>query len=142
MVVIVPNDFADFEAGLDDQTLAALLGQIQEGGVHLSLPKFSFSTHASLVEPLQRMGVSSAFGGGADFSRMTGGRGLFIEAVEHEAFVDVDEAGTEAAASTGVSMAGSHGPTINASQPFIFLIRHRATNAILFMGRVLDPAES
>ena len=108
MVVIVPNDFADFEAGLDDQALAALLGQIQEGGVHLSLPKFSFSTHASLVEPLQRMGVSSAFGGGADFSRMTGGRGLFIEAVEHEAFVDVDEAGTEAAASHRASRWRGH----------------------------------
>ncbi len=142
MVVIVPNDFAAFEAGLDAESLDALLGKIRDGGVHLTIPRFSFSTHASLVEPLQAMGVSSAFGAGADFSRMTGGRGLFVGAVEHEAFVEVDESGTEAAAATGVEMLGSHGPTIVVDRPFIFLIRDRATNAILFMGRVMDPTAS
>jgi serpin B len=139
MVVVVPSDLAAFEAGLDAASLDDLLGRIKEGGIHLSLPRFSFSTHASLVGPLQAMGVASAFGGGADFSRMTGGTGLSVGAVEHEAFVEVDEAGTEAAAATGVELLGSHGPTIAVDHPFIFLIRDRATGAILFIGRVLDP---
>ena len=141
MVVVVPNDYAAFEAGLDEATLDDILGRISDGGVHLTLPRFSFSTHASLTGPLQAMGVASAFDrAAADFGRMTEGGGLFVDAVEHEAFIDVNEEGTEAAASTGVVMAGSHGPTIDASRPFLFLIRDRATNAILFMGRVLDPA--
>lgn len=141
MVVVVPNDFAAFEAGLDKATLDDVLGRLTEGGVHLTLPRFSFSTHAPLDGPLRALGVRSAFDPtAADFSRMTDGGGLFVSAVEHEAFIEVDESGTEAAASTGVAMAGSHGPTIQADRPFLFLIRDRATNAILFMGRVLDPS--
>lgn len=141
MVVVVPNDFAAFEAALDEDALDDVLGRLNEGGVHLTLPRFSFSTHASLDGPLRAMGVSSAFDpASADFSRMTDGGGLFVSAVEHEAFIEVDETGTEAAASTGVAMAGSHGPTVQADRPFLFLIRDRATNAILFMGRVLDPS--
>jgi serpin B len=141
MVVVVPEDFADFEAHLDGEVLQSILGKIEEGGIHLTLPRFTFSTHASLIEPLRAMGVTSAFDpGAADFGRMSGAGGLFIAAVEHEAFIDVDEDGTEAAASSGVAIAGSHGPTIDATRPFLFLIRDRATNAIVFMGRVLDPS--
>jgi serine protease inhibitor len=138
MVVIVPEDLAAFEARLDDALLDEVIGGIEDGGIHLSMPRFSFSTHASLVEPLQAMGMSSAFGN-ADFSRMTEGGGLFISAVEHEAFIEVDEEGTEAAAATGVAMAESHGPTIEVNRPFLFLIRDKATDATLFLGRVLDP---
>lgn len=140
MVVIVPRNFARFEAALDATVLKKVLGKIKDGGIHLTMPRFSFSTHASLVDPLKTMGVKSAFGGSADFSRMTAGGGLFVDAVEHEAFIKVDEHGTEAAAATGVAMLGSHGPTIDVTKPFLLLIRDRATNATLFVGRVLDPA--
>ena len=139
MVVVVPNDFPAFEAALDTARLDEVFGGLEEGGVHLALPLFSFKTHSPLIEPLRRLGVSSAFGSGADFGRMTDGGGLFVSAVEHEAFIKVDEEGTEAAAATGVGMALSHGPTIEANRPFMFFIRDRATNAIVFIGRVLDP---
>ena len=98
------------------------------------------STHSSLVESPQAMGMRAAFGENADFSRMTADGGLSIDAVEHEAFIEVDESGTEAAAATGVSMADSHGPTIDVASPFLFLIRDKATGTTLFIGRVLDPA--
>lgn len=140
MVVVVPSDLAEFEAALDVAVLDEILGQLTDGGIHLTLPRFSFSTHASLVEPLRVMGVTSAFDlGTADFSRMTGTDGLAIGAVEHEAFIEVDEQGTEAGAAAGVAIFGSHGPPIDATRPFLFLIRDRATNAVLFIGRVLDP---
>ena len=140
MVVIVPRLFKTFEATLDGAKLEQILGQIKDGGIHLSLPRFTFSAHSSLVESLQAMGMRSAFGENADFSRMTAGGGLTIDAVEHEAFIEVDESGTEAAAATGVTMAGSHGPTIAVASPFLFLIRDKATGTTLFIGRVLDPA--
>jgi serpin B len=142
MVVIVPNDLAGFEASLDASTLAAVFGSLEEGGIHLSFPRFSFGSHASLVEPLQALGMPSAFGDGADFSGMTRGGGLFIDAVEHGAFIEVDEQGTEAAAATGTAMAMSHGPTVPVTKPFLFAIRDRATDAVLFLGRVSDPSAS
>ena len=60
----------------------------------------------------------------------------------HKAFVDVNEAGTEAAAATGVAVGQSSAPppaTFNADHPFVFLIRENRTGSILFMGRVANP---
>lgn len=139
MVVVVPDELRSFEAALDRPTLDAVFASLADGGVHLSLPRFSFSSHASLVEPLRSLGLRSAFDPTADFSGMTDGGGLFIGAVEHGAFVKVDEVGTEAAAATGTAMADSHGPTIPVTRPFLFAIRDRATGAVLFLGRVVDP---
>jgi len=139
MVVIVPDDLATFEASLDAATLKGVFGALEDGGIHLSLPRFSFGSHASLVDPLRDLGMASAFGGGADFSAMTDGGGLSIGAVEHGAFIEVDEEGTEAAAATGTAMQDSHGPTIPVTRPFVFAIRDRQTDAVLFLGRVGDP---
>lgn len=142
MVAIMPRkDFAGYEERFGDAELKRVLGKIKDGGIHLTMPKFKFSTHTSLIPGLQGMGVKTAFGGGADFSRMSDA-GLFIDVIEHEAFIDVDEKGTEAAAATGVGMALSHGPTVNLNQPFLFVILDRATDATLFVGRVTDPSAS
>jgi serpin B len=59
--------------------------------------------------------------------------------VEHEAVVEVDEEGTEAAAASGGVMAGSHGPTVTVDRPFLFVVRDEPTGAVLFLGRVTDP---
>ena len=70
---------------------------------------------------------------------------LFISAVVHKAFVDVNEEGTEAAAATGVIMAPTAAPVqeeppvFRADHPFVFLIRDNRTGSILFMGRVMNP---
>ncbi len=139
MIVIVPQNLAAFEENLDLALLGQIRGQIKDGGIHLTLPKFELSYHASLVGPLRAMGLDLPFGHEADFSGMTGSPDLFISAIEHETFVKVDEEGTEAAAATGTMMARSHGPTINVDKPFIFLIQDDATGTILFLGRVTNP---
>jgi serpin B len=77
---------------------------------------------------------------------MTAADKLFISAVIHKAFVAVDEEGTEAAAATAVLMSKNGMPHDNpkeftADHPFVFMIRHRSTGAILFMGRVAEPNE-
>jgi len=139
MVVILPEDLAAFVRDLEPEGLQRIFDSITEQGVHLSLPKFSFSTDLPLDEVLQQMGIRSAYGAAADFSGMTEGGGLFLDTVQHEAFIEVDEEGTEAHAATGASMAASHGPTITIDRPFFFVIRDRPTGAILFMGQVTDP---
>ncbi len=96
------------------------------------------------------MGMPDAFDPErADFSAMTAAERLYISLVRHKAFVAVDEEGTEAAAATVVSMSLTSAlrpPTepvrFEADHPFLFLIRHEKTGCVLFMGRVLDPAES
>ncbi len=139
MVVIDTADLKAFEAGLNAARLESIFAEIDDGGLHMRLPRFGFKTHVDLDETLQAMGLVTAYGSGADFSGMTGAPGPFISTVQHEAFVEVDEAGTEAGALSGVGIAISHGPTIEFNRPFFFVIRDRITSAILFLGRVTDP---
>jgi serpin B len=92
------------------------------------------------------MGMPDAFDPDrADFSGMTGKRDLYIDDVLHKAFVAVDEEGTEAAAATAVIMdlasAMLPGVTLTVDRPFIFMIRDLPSREILFVGRVLNPAE-
>ncbi|MEA3458056.1 MAG: serpin family protein, partial [Candidatus Thermoplasmatota archaeon] len=80
----------------------------------------------------------------ADFSGITGGKDLFISQVVHKAFIDVNEEGTEAAAATAVVMeltsnGGSSRIVFNCNHPFIYLIWHKQTETILFMGSISDP---
>lgn len=139
MTIIVPQDLAAFEQRLDAGLLDGILGQVTDGGIHLSLPRFRARTHLGLSDTLVGMGMPTAFGPGADLSGMTGQSGLWLHAVEHEAVVEVDEEGTEAAAASGASIAGSHGPTVTVDRPFLFLVRDEPTGALLFLGRVTDP---
>ena len=76
------------------------------------------------------------------------GEALFISAVIHKAFVDVNEEGTEAAAATGIAMTGAASeepkepPVFRADHPFVFMIRDNRNSAILFLGRITNPSKS
>ncbi len=88
------------------------------------------------------MGMPTAFTPSADFSKMDGTKNLFIQTVIHQAFVDVNEEGTEAAAATGVGMhllSFEPRPVFRADHPFIFIIQKRKTGNILFLGKVINP---
>ena len=141
MVVIMPNDLAEFEASLTTESLNEVLESITDGGIHLSIPKWSARTHLTLNDTLAAMGMATAFGPGADFSGMVDGGGLWLDLVEHEAFIEVDEQGTRAAAATGGAMVESHGPTIEINRPYLYVIRDRGAGTILFIGRVNDPSQ-
>lgn len=137
MIAVVPEDLPAFEAALTPARLSQIADAIRDGGIHLSFPRFTFKSHASLVEAFRELGAPSLFDG-ADLSGIGGG-GLFVSAIEHEAYVQVDEEGTKAAAATGVAVADSHGPTVQFNRPFMFFIIDRPTKSVLFLGRVTDP---
>ena len=139
MTVIVPQDLAAFESSLDRALLDRVEASIADGGIHLSLPRFTARTHLSLADTLAGLGMPTAFSSQADFSGMSGAPGLMLGAVEHEAVVEVDETGTQAAAASGGAVLGSHGPTVTVDRPFLFVVRDSATGAVLFLGRVSDP---
>ena len=144
MLLIMPDEgsFASFEQALDNELIDNILSQLGTKQVVLSMPKFEFRTEVGLKQILPAMGMPTAFSGMADFSGMTGNHDLFIGDVLHEAFVSVDEAGTEAAAATAVIMkltAAEEMVTMSLDHPFIFLIRDIKTGTVLFVGRVLNP---
>jgi len=149
MVILLPrekNGLAGLENRLTLENLDRSLAPLKTRRVKVSLPKFKSTREFSLNDVLRSLGMTRAFNPGeADFSGMTGKQNLFISAVVHKAFVAVDEEGTEAAAATGVAMAGAAAiipeeiPEFRADHPFVFLIRDRQTGAIVFMGRITEP---
>lgn len=115
-------------------------------GARIVLPRWTFRSPSRLNDTLTRLGIPDAFDDTrADFSGITRAERLKIAAVLHEAYVAVDEVGTEAAAATAVVIAlsmGSAGPPreVVFDRPFLFVIHDTATNAPLFVGRVADPS--
>ena len=148
MLVVVPEPGAlpAFEADFDSPVLSRIVDALGPVQVELGFPKFTFRTQASLKDALIAMGMPVAFEGGlADFSAMSpDGKNLYIQDVVHEAFIAVDEDGTEAAAATAVVVGRTSAPVdivkLTVDRPFLFFIRDNETGAILFMGRVVDPA--
>jgi serpin B len=147
MVILLPNKFDaldEFEKTLTQDNLAQWLAKIHKREVVVFVPKFKMTSQFSLASVLQSMGMTDALSSDANFSGMDGKRDLFISAVIHKAYVEVNEEGTEAAAATGVVMRlTSVGPTpipvFRADHPFLFLIRDNLTGSILFIGRVANP---
>jgi len=144
MLVILPKEdnLKSAEDLLSLKKLNELRNALTKQKVDVYIPKFKFETKYFMKETLMEMGMSSAFGG-ADFSGMNGTKNLFIDNVIHQAFVEVNEEGTEAAAATALVMkeAISEKIVFNADHPFIFMIQERETGNILFMGRVFDPTQ-
>jgi serpin B len=147
MVILLPasGKFEAFEEGLQAQQVDAIINGLQNTQVTLTMPQFKFESQFGLKDTLAEMGMRDAFSpSDADFSGMTGNPELFISDVVHKAFVAVDEAGTEAAAATAVIVGTTSVPEpsveVTIDRPFIFLIRDIETGAILFIGRVLNPA--
>ena len=112
----------------------------------LSMPKFKIESSIGLADQLDAMGMKDAFIPGiADFSGMDGTHDLYISAVQHKAFIEVDETGTEAAAATAVvvgikSMPNDEPLKVNIDRPFVFMIIDNKTGSVLFLGRVINPA--
>jgi serpin B len=136
MRILVPSP------GGDPNALLSLNPSFTARHVQLSLPTWDFSTGLDLKPALAALGVQQAFTGQADFSGIA--PGLFIDQAIHRATISVDEAGTEAAAVTGIAMPLSAAPpsaqvVVNADHPFAFAIVHTGTGVPLFVGHVADP---
>lgn len=150
MILIQPsaNKFEAFEQTLTHQLLKLLREQQQWGGVRLSLPRYQFSTDVNLIEALTAMGMPSAFNlDQADFSGITREEQIYIDAALHEAFIDVNEEGTEAAGATAILLAGKGMPVrelveISLNSPFFFILQDRETGTVLFFGRVMNPLQN
>jgi serpin B len=148
MVVILPrkaDGLPALEAGLTPDALAQRLGRLESRPVDVALPRFKLTSTFELTRPLSALGMTLPFSDRADFSGINGGsEPLQISAVIHKAFVDVNEVGTEAAAATAVgirALSAIPQPPVSfrADHPFLFLIRDRRTDSVLFLGSLTKP---
>jgi serpin B len=147
MFVILPKQrdgLKQVERDLSGDKLRQLIQNLSTKQVQLQLPRFAVRSNTDLKQVLQKMGVNTVFSDNADLSRMTDER-LKISQAVHEAYIKVDEDGTEAAAATSI-----HGATavfqpqqeqFIADHPFLYTIVHNPTGAIVFIGRVNDVQE-
>jgi len=151
MIVILPKQgrFDDVENYLTSDNIAGWKNSMQDQEVDVAFPKFKFETKYLMKQDLINMGMPTAFTDVADFSGMTGKTDLKISEVIHQAFINVSESGTEAAAATAVIMAPTavFNPVDKpkpkefiAEHPFIFIIQQKDTGNILFMGKVNNPS--
>ncbi len=164
MTLIEPGDLGAFEAQLTSGKLGAIVDKLDAQRrrldvvsqsdspdscgtypytVQLYMPRFGINFAANVLPELETLGMQ-----GADFSGITNPSGFAISSVIHQANIDVDETGTEAAAATAIGMdiiGCLPGPvktiTLRLNHPFLFMIRDVKTGAILFMGRVVDPSQ-
>jgi serpin B len=149
MVVVLPkakDGLAVVEKKIAGGALGGWLKTLSGQRVEVTLPRFKMGASFELAEVLKKLDMPLPFiFPGADFSGIDGTKLLYIGAVIHQAVVDVDEHGTEAAAATAVLMAAGGMPAqpvaFRADHPFVFLIRDRETNTILFIGRLADPTK-
>lgn len=149
MLILLPknDDLKTLEGLLNAKKLSEWKKDLAKKRVKIFIPKFKFETKYFMSNDLKAMGMPTAFTGAADFSGMDGTKNLSISEVIHQAFVDVNEEGTEAAAATAVVIVRSSWPAqmppkipvFRADHPFIFLIQEKQTGNILFMGRVVNP---
>jgi serine protease inhibitor len=137
------NSLASVTPLLTDTGFKTMTDNLSERKVNLYLPRFKYGFKEELKDLLSQMGMGIAFTDAADFSNISD-IPLQISKVTHQAFIETDEEGTEAAAATVVgiiaTLAGPDSPIlIDVNRPFLYFIRETTTNSILFMGKVSDP---
>jgi len=144
MVILLPVEGLDsFNNGFDGNKwheITAALDGATPISRDLSIPKFKFSYEKQLNDQLKAMGMLDAFIPGlADLSGIADAD-LFVSFVKQNTFVDVNEEGTEAAAVTTIGVYNTSLPDpVIINKPFIFAIRERMSNSLLFIGKVELP---
>ncbi|MEQ2288427.1 hypothetical protein AMECASPLE_022438 [Ameca splendens] len=149
MVIILPNrghPLSQVEENLDQNKLNSWLNQMRETTVSVTMPRFRVEDSFSLKEKLQQMGLTDLFS--AEKASLPGiledgSNTLFISDAYHKAFLEVNEEGSEAAATTVVMAVGRsfnlNREFFQADHPFLVIIRESTLNTVLFIGRVSNP---
>jgi serpin B len=160
MLVLLPSrkhGLADLEGRLSASILRECVARMERRAVDVFLPRFTIATESiDLRVPLTALGMALPFDRArADFSGINGflsphDDALWVAAVFHKAFAEVNEEGTEAAAATAITMRATAAPggragrspvpIFRADHPFLFAIRDGRSESLLFLGRVVDPS--
>ncbi len=149
MIVILPKRIEGWNmisSILDYDRIRLLKSKMTDTEVQIKLPRFKSELETNLRRELMAMGMENAFTKDADLSGMTGEQNLFISEIIHKAFIEVTEAGTEAAAASAALLAlksalEEEPVRFTADHPFIYLVWDGNTGNIIFAGRLVRPSE-
>lgn len=149
MVVLLPHQGKTTEevlSSLSPQELQDWIDRANTFTPQLFMPKFTLKFKMELIEPLMDMGMERPFSNAAEFPHFfEETKSLMISTVTHQAFIEVNEEGAEAAAATAIgveltSVGLNEPPVIRIDRPFVFFIREKHSGAILFAGKMMDPS--
>lgn len=141
------SSITELESILTEEKLQEWRNKLQSQAVYIYMPKYKFETSYRLTDYLKMMRLELPFKvGEANFSGMDGTNNLYISDILHNAYIDVYEEGTEAAAATVISggvqfVSNPKYAIFRADHPFIFIIQEKETGNIIFMGKVSDPTQ-
>ncbi|XP_070777014.1 LOW QUALITY PROTEIN: protein Z-dependent protease inhibitor [Enoplosus armatus] len=146
MLILLPDKGMDYTA-IDDEITAerflSWIKKLQKTKLEVNMPKFKMEQSYSLHNLLPDMGMASVFGSSANLTKLTKDQGIKVSEMLHKAVIEVDEAGTTAAAATTTGIIPYSLPrTFTVNRPFFFFIYHEDTNCLLFMGRVINPTRN
>lgn len=145
MIIILPAEgtpLKKIEESFTEAKFNDMVKSIEPQKTLVFIPKFTVESGFSMKKVLGEMGLTVPFSDDADFSGISGNKDLKVSDAYHKAYIEVSEEGTTAAAATAVVVAMKSMPNFNvfdANRPFMFILRHKATNTILFIGRVAKP---
>ena len=145
MTIILPKwnvPISDVLYNLTATEINRLTQNLAKNKLILTMPKFKLEFESKLNNYLINMGMGIAFDSRyANFTNINPLGGLFISEVKHKTYVNVNEEGTEAAAVTSVGIMCTAAPeSFIVNRPFIFLLRERLSNTILFVGKIENPS--
>ncbi|XP_052004997.1 probable serpin E3 isoform X2 [Xyrauchen texanus] len=147
LLVVLPSDRKTPLSQLESQLTAHAVGLWDNGlrrtKMDIFFPRFKMQSRLNLKPVLQSLGISDIFSpSAADFRGISDEEGLFVSEAFHEARIQVTEDGTKAASATAmVLLKRSRAAVFKADRPFLFILRQISTGLLLFIGRVLNPAE-
>ncbi|KAM3861877.1 putative serpin E3 [Diretmus argenteus] len=147
LLVALPSDrktpLSSLESQITPRQVASWDTGLRRMKMDIFLPRFRMQNKFNLRSVLTSMGISDAFNPtAADFTGISVEEGLYVSDAFHKARIEVTEDGTKAAAATAmVLLKRSRAPVFKADRPFLFILRQVNTGSILFMGRIMNPAD-
>ncbi|NXF43627.1 OVALX protein, partial [Oceanites oceanicus] len=145
MLVLLPDDVSGLEQ-LENKISFEKLTEwtspnvMEKKRVKVYLPRMKIEEKYNLTSVLMALGMTDLFSPAANLSGISSAKSLKISEAVHEAYMEVNEEGTEMAGSEGVMGGIKHSSEeFRADHPFLFLIKHNPTNSILFFGKYCSP---
>uniref|UniRef100_A0A673U8Q6 Serpin family I member 2 n=1 Tax=Suricata suricatta TaxID=37032 RepID=A0A673U8Q6_SURSU len=145
LIIILPAEdvnIEEMERRITAHRILKWVSEIQEEEVEISLPRFKVEQKLDFKDALYSLNITEIFSGGCDLSGITDSAEVFVSQVMQHVFFEINEDGSEAAASTGMDIPVIMSLAQNqfiANHPFLFIVKNIPTDSILFMGKVTNP---